>query len=162
MIRPAGAGDVAGILAVWNPAIRDTLATFNSAEKSAPEVAALIAGRQAAGRAFVVAEAAGAIAGFATYDQFRGGVGYARTMEHTIMLGPAAQGRGLGRALMAAIEDHARAGGVHSLLAGVSGGNPAGQAFHAALGYRVAAVLPQVGFKFGRWLDLVLMQKFLT
>jgi phosphinothricin acetyltransferase len=100
--------------------------------------------------------------GFASYAQFRGGVGYRHTMEHTIILGPAARGRGLGRALMTAIEDHARAGGTHSLFAGVSAGNPEGRAFHAAMGFAETAVLPQVGYKFGRWLDLVLMQKFLS
>jgi phosphinothricin acetyltransferase len=62
---------------------------------------------------------------------------------------------------MAAIEDHARAGGAHSMFAGVSSGNPSGVAFHAALGYREIAMLPEVGFKFGRWFDLHLMQKML-
>ena len=63
---------------------------------------------------------------------------------------------------MEAVEDHARQGGAHSIFAGVSSGNPAGIAFHAALGYREVAVLPEVGWKFGRLLDLHLMQKILT
>ena len=63
---------------------------------------------------------------------------------------------------MRAVEDHARMGGAHSMFAGVSGENPEGCAFHARLGYAEAAVLPQVGWKFGRWMDLVLMQKFLA
>jgi phosphinothricin acetyltransferase len=83
-------------------------------------------------------------------------------MEHTIQLAPEASGRGHGRALMTAVEDHARAGGAHSMFAGVSGENPEGRAFHARLGYVETAILPQVGWKFGRWMDLVLMQKILT
>jgi len=161
MIRAAAEGDIAGILAIWNPVIRDTLVTFNPVEKTAGEIARMIAERAAAGHGFLVAEEGG-VAGFATYGQFRGGAGYARTMEHTVMLAPSARGRGIGRALMAALEEHARAGGARSMFAGVSAANPEGRAFHARLGYAEAAVLPAVGFKFGRWLDLVLMQKFLA
>ena len=162
MIRPAGPGDVAGILAIWNPIIRDTAVTFNAAEKSGDEVAALIAARQAtAGHGFLVSEGEGGVAGFVTWGAFRGGVGYARTAEHTILLAPSARGRGLGRALMAAAGDAARGGGIHSLFAGISAENAAGVAFHAALGFAEVARLREVGWKFGRWMDLILMQKFL-
>jgi L-amino acid N-acyltransferase YncA len=159
MIRPYRAADAAAILAIWNPVIRETTITFSSEEKTAESLAAMIADRRAAGREFLVAETGEGLAGFATYAQFRGGNGYAQAMEHTVILGPAAWGRGLGRALMAAVEDHARAGGAHTMHAGVSGENRAGVAFHAAVGYLTVAVVPEVGRKFGRWLDLVLMQK---
>jgi L-amino acid N-acyltransferase YncA len=162
MIRNATADDAPGIAAIWNPVIRDTAITFNAAEKSEAEIATLIRDRQQAGHAFLVADEDGDIAGFATYAQFRGGVGYARTMEHTILLSPTAQGAGLGRALMIAIEAHARDAGAISIFAGVSAENLAGQAFHARMGYAQVAILQRVGFKFGRAMDLVLMQKFLT
>ncbi len=82
-------------------------------------------------------------------------------MEYTLVLAPSAHGRGIGRGLLTALEDHARQGGVHSMIAGVSAENPLGIAFPAALGYAPVAVLPEVGFKFGCWMDLHLMQKFL-
>lgn len=162
MIRPARSADAPAIAAIWNPVIRDTAITFNAQEKSDADIAAMIADRGAAGHGFLLAEIGDEVVGFATYSQFRGGVGYARTMEHTVLLSPAAHGKGLGRALMVGIEDHARAGGAHSLYAGVSAENPAGRAFHAAIGFAEIAILPAVGYKFGRWMDLVLMQKFLT
>ncbi len=161
-IRPATASDAAAVAAIWNPVIRDSASTFNAVEKTAADLAQSFAQKQAEGHAFLLAEADGGLLGFATYGQFRGGVGYARTVEHTIILAPAARGRGLGRALMAAIEDHARTAGAHSIFAGVSAENPSGRAFHAALGYAEVAVLREVGFKFGRWMDLVLMQKMLS
>lgn len=161
-IRPAEAQDAPAVAAIWNPIIRDTPVTFNSAEKTEAELVAAFADKPAQGHAFLLAEEDGKLLGFATYGQFRGGVGYARTMEHTIILGPDARGRGVGRALMTAIEDHARAAGAHSIFAGVSAENPAGRAFHAAMGYAEIAVVPEVGYKFGRWMDLVLMQKMLS
>ena len=157
-VRLATGLDAEAVAAIWNHYIRETSVTFNAQEKNAEEVAGLISTRPA----FFVALDQGRVAGFATYDQFRSGVGYARTMEHTIQLAPDASGRGHGRALMVAVEDHARAGGAKSMFAGVSGENPEGRAFHARLGYAETAVLPQVGWKFGRWMDLVLMQKFLA
>ena len=157
-VRQATEKDAGAVAEIWNHYIRNTAATFNAEEKTKAGVAALIAGRPA----FFVVPDQGPVAGFATYGPFRNGVGYARTVEHTIMLAPGASGQGYGRALMAAVEDHARAGGAHSVFAGVSAETPAGRAFHARLGYAEAAVLPQVGWKFGRWMDLVLMQKFLA
>jgi phosphinothricin acetyltransferase len=157
-VRLATGLDAEAVAAIWNHYIRDTAATFNSQEKTDAEVADLITGRPA----FFVAVDQDRIAGFATYGPFRGGIGYARTKEHTIMLAPDVSGRGHGRALMRAVEDHARIGGAHSMFAGVSGENPEGRAFHARLGYAETAVLPAVGWKFGRWMDLVLMQKFLA
>ncbi len=146
MIRAAEARDAGAIAALWNHYIRETLVTFAVAEKSGEEVSATIAARQAAGQAFLVAED-GALQGFASYAQFRGGAGYARTMEHTVLLSGAARGKGVGRALMARLEDHARAAGVHSLFGGVSGANPEGRAFHLAIGYAEVAVLREVGWK---------------
>ena len=122
----------------------------------------MIAMKAEAGHGFFVAtDTGGAVIGQASYGQFRGGQGYRTCMEHSINLAPGHLGQGTGRALMAAIEDHARAIGAHQMIAGVSGENAQGRAFHDRMGYRVIAVVPEAGFKFGRFMDLVLMQKFL-
>lgn len=161
MIRPAAETDAGAIAAIWNAVIRDTAITFTTEEKTKAGIGAMIAGGRAAGARVFVADEGGAVLGFSCHGQFRAGPGYARCMEHSIHLAPGARGRGLGRALLLATEAEAAAGGAHSMIAGISGENQAGVAFHAAMGYRKIAILPEVGNKFGRWMDLVLMQKFL-
>jgi phosphinothricin acetyltransferase len=120
----------------------------------------MIRGRDTAGHATFVADEKGLL-GFATYAQFRGGIGYATCMEHTVLLSPEARGRGLGSALVAAVCDHARAAGAHQMIAGVSAENPDGVAFHARMGFTEVARIRDAGRKFDRFIDLVLMQKFL-
>lgn len=157
IVRPARAEDADAIVAIQNPVIRDTAITFNSKEKTPDDIREAIRDLPC----FLVAEDEGRLLGFISYLQFRRGVGYARAMEHTIVMAPEARGQGAGRALMTAAEDHARRAGIGSLWAGVSGENPSGVAFHARLGYEEIARLPKVGFKFDRWMDLVLMRKWL-
>jgi phosphinothricin acetyltransferase len=161
ILRPADPADYPAILALWNPLIRETTTTFSSEEKTAGSLGEMVTQRRAGGHDFFVACDGAELLGLATYAQFRGGNGYSHAMEHTIILADAARGRGVGRALMLHLEAHARAGGAHTLFAGVSAENAAGIAFHAALGFREVARIPEVGRKFGRWLDLVLMMKFL-
>ncbi|MCG3268929.1 GNAT family N-acetyltransferase [Yoonia sp. I 8.24] len=153
MIRLATADDARHIAEIWNFAIRETTITFNPDEKSVAEVASLTA------NACFVWEQGNRILGFARYFQFRGGAGYRFTCEHTIMLHPDGQGQGGGRHLMAALCAHAKDAGMHTMFAGCSAENPGAVPFHAALGFEEVATLTQVGFKFDRWIDLVLMQK---
>lgn len=161
LIRLAEPADAGAIAALWNPYIRDTAVTFNAVEKTEADVAGMIADRARQGHATFVAVDGGALLGFATYAQFRAGVGYATSMEHSILLSPLARGRGVGRGLLRAICEHAAAAGAHHMIAGVSAENPDGVAFHAAMGFAEVARIPKAGFKFGRRIDLVLMQKFL-
>lgn len=161
IIRPCERSDLQSVGDLWNQAIRETLITFNSVEKTAEDMADLLTEKRRLGQGFFVAENAGVVVGFAVYGQFRNGIGYAPTMEHSIFLSPGARGKGAGRALMTMMEDFAATSGVHSMWAGVSSANPAGRDFHAALGYAEIATLREVGYKWGRWLDLILMQKIL-
>ncbi len=157
IIRDAEAADAGAIAAIWNHEIRDGVSTFNTIEKELGALKATLASEAV----FLVAEEAGEVLGFATFGPFRGGPGYARTMEHTIYLQDAARGKGIGRALMDALEVRARAAGVHVLVAGVGGENSAGIAFHTRIGFVEVARMPEVGRKFDRWMDLVLLQKML-
>jgi phosphinothricin acetyltransferase len=155
VIRPAVPEDARQIAAIWNHAIRETTNTFNPVERTEAEVVELTA------KNCLVWESEGRILGFARYFQFRGGEGYRFTVENTIMLHQDGYGQGIGRALMDALCVHAKAAGLHSMFAGCSAENPGAIAFHAKLGFQEVATLPEVGFKFGRWIDLVLMQKTL-
>lgn len=155
MIRAAKLSDAPQIAAIWNHAIRETTITFNPVEKSDDEVAALTA------QDCLVWKEQDQILGFARYFQFRGGEGYRFTVEHTIMLHADGHGQGGGRLLMAALFAHAKAAGLHSMFAGCSAENESAVNFHARLGFAKVATLPEVGFKFGRWIDLILMQKTL-
>ncbi len=157
MIRPAAAPDAPALWRIWTPVIRDTTAIFHTAERSEEEIAALTG----AGDPFLVWEEAGEVLGFARCFPFRAGNGYAHTVEHTILLAPAARGRGGGRALMEALLQEAGARGKHTMWGAVSAENAEGIAFHRACGFAEHGRLPQVGRKFGRWLDLVLMGRVL-
>lgn len=155
ILRDAISADAGAIAAIWNREIRDGVSTFNTVEKELGALKAAIASEAV----YVVAEEDSAVVGFATFGPFRSGPGYVHTMEHTIYLAEAARGRGVGRELMAALETAAKERGVYVLVAGVGGENSAGIAFHKAMGFVEVGRMPEVGRKFERWMDLVLLQK---
>ena len=161
-LRVATSDDAAGIKAIMAPIIEGSTASFASSERDVQDWERLIKSRLETGRAFYVAEFEGEIIGYATYGQFRPeNDGYRHTMEHSVYLGDAAQGQGLGRILMLMIEEHAREAGHHSMIGVIDAENGSSIAFHTALGYEIAGRLPKVGKKFDRWLDALFMQKFL-
>lgn len=153
-IRAAVAADAPAVVAIWNDVIRNSATTFTSQEKSTSDVTDMIAAQ-----AFLVAEHANRVIGFATFGPFRAGPGYARVAEHSIYIHPEAQGQNVGRALMNALETQARAQGVKHLIAGIGGEATQSIGFHARLGFEKVAHLPDVGWKFERAHDLILMQK---
>ncbi|MDO5631322.1 MAG: GNAT family N-acetyltransferase [Paracoccus sp. (in: a-proteobacteria)] len=157
MIRPARPDDAPGVGAIWNPIIRDTTISFWPVERHDTEIAALIAQRQADGHGFFVAETEGTITGFASYGQFRAGLGYAHSLEHSIHIAPQARGLGVGRALMEIMLDHAREGGGRIMVAGITGWNTGSVAFHTRFGFVHWGMIPNAGWKFGTWHDLILM-----
>lgn len=161
IVRAAEPGDAAQIAAIWNPIIRDTDLTFTSDEKRIEDIAGSIREKARSGQGFVVAQETDAVVGFASYGMFRSGPGYIHCVEHSIYLLPSAQGRGGGRALMVRLMDHAKTQGIHTMIAGIAGHNEAAIAFHSRIGFSPVAHLKEVGYKFGRRLDLVLMQQLL-
>jgi phosphinothricin acetyltransferase len=153
ILRDVTSADAEAIAEIWNREIRDGVSTFNTIEKELGAIKAAIASEAV----FKVVEEDDVAQGFATFGPFRSGPGYVHTMEHTIFLAAAARGKGAGRVLMEALEAEAKARDVHVLLAGVVGENAAGIAFHLRLDFAEVGRMPQVGQKFDRWMDLVLL-----
>lgn len=158
MIRPANTADIPALLEIWNPIIRDTSITFTDQKKSPEDLARMLTAKAGMGQPFLVAETKEGLAGFATYGAFRSGPGYTHIAEETILLSDWAWGRGIGRQLIGTLADHARDAKIGSLIAGISGENLPAIAFHKAVGFVERGRIPRAGWKFGRWIDLVLMQ----
>lgn len=97
----------------------------------------------------------GGVIGYACYGPFRDKAGYAHTVEHSVYVAEGRRSGGAGRMLMAALIDYARGRDVHVMVGVLDAENAASRAFHQRLGFVESAVLPQVGRKFGRWLDIV-------
>jgi L-amino acid N-acyltransferase YncA len=171
-VRAAGEGDLPGILAIYNHAVEHTTAIWNDALVDLDNRRAWWRARVDAGLPVLVAVEAGgsgasasgdgaAVLGYASYGPFRPFDGYRHTVEHSVYVAQAARRRGVARALVTALIADARATGLHAMLGGIAADNEASLRLHAALGFVETGRLPEVGQKFGRWLDLVFMQKLL-
>ena len=160
-IRDAIESDLPAILAITNEAIANTTAVWNNTPATLEARTAWMRDRQARGFPVLVATDGGKVLGFASFGDFRPFEGYLHTVEHSIYVAPEAQGRGVGKALLEALVGRARALGKHVIVGGIEAGNTASIALHARAGFVETGRLPEVGRKFGRWLDLVFMQLML-
>lgn len=117
-----------------------------------------LAERRADGYPVIVAEVDGRVAGYATYSQWRPHQGYRLTVEHSVYVVEEFRGRGVATTLMGALVERATAEGRHVMIAGICSTNAGSIALHERLGFTTVAVVPEVGRKFDRWLDLTLMR----
>lgn len=159
LIRPAEDEHLPGILAIYNQVIAHSTAVYSSAPVDLSERKAWLELRRGRGFPVLVAIEAGEVAGFASYGDWRAASGYLFTVEHSVHVRVDLRGKGIGRALMAALLAEAKAQGKHAMVGGVDASNTASIAFHHSLGFESVAYLREVGHKFGRWLDLVFVQK---
>ncbi len=158
-IRDAHAGDIEGILAIYNDAVANTTAIWNETLVDAANRAAWLADRQRLGYPVLVAiDDQGAVAGYASFGDWRAFDGYRHTVEHSVYVHQNARGAGLGKLLMQALIERARAIGKHVMVAGIEAGNTASIQLHERLGFTQVGLLPEVGTKFGQWLDLAFLQ----
>ena len=162
-IRPAAAADLEAIQRIYAHHVRTGLASF---EETPPDLAEMTRRWQAiaeAGLPYVVArDAAGEIAGYAYAGAYRPRSAYRFTVEDSIYLDPRFVGRGLGRALLARLIEDATALGKRQMIAVIGdSANHASIGVHKAMGFELTGTFKAVGFKFGRWVDSVLMQRCL-
>jgi L-amino acid N-acyltransferase YncA len=159
ILRPATEADLPGILAIYNDAVLNTTASWNETVVDLDDRRAWLALRRAQNYPVLIAEAEGAVAGYASFGDFRPFDAYRHTVEHSVYVAAGARGRGLGRALVQALFPLALDRGKAVMIGGIDAANRPSLAMHERLGFRETGRLPGVGRKFGRSLDLVLMQK---
>ena len=106
----------------------------------------------------LVSEENGVVTGYASYGDWRNFDGFRHTVEHSVYIHPEYQGQGLGNVLLAALIEEAKRRGKHVMVAGIESQNHASLHLHAKHGFVTTGQMPQVGTKFGRWLDLTFMQ----
>jgi phosphinothricin acetyltransferase len=162
MLRAAAATDLPAITAIYAHHVLHGLASF---ETEAPPLAEMTRRFEAivgAGYPYLVAVQEGTVLGYAYANHYRTRPAYRFTVEDSIYVAPDAVGRGIGRALLARLVAECEARGYRQMLAVIGDSeNTASIAVHRACGFTHKAVLDAVGFKFGRWVDSVLMQRAL-
>lgn len=164
IIREARDTDIAAITGIFNEWIPTRTITWREELATLEERSAWLDRQRDAGYPTIVAEEEGEVLGYASYGSFRGEgkwPGYRQTVEHTVHVRSGHWRRGIGRALVEALIERARAAGIHVMIGAIDGDNLDSIRFHERLGFVVVGRLPQTGQKFGRWLDLVLMQRVL-
>ncbi len=158
-IRDALPTDAEGVMAIYNDAVTHSTAIWNEVLVDAPNRRQWMADRQAAGFPVLVAvDAEGHVLGYASFGPWRAFDGYRHTVEHSVYVHQGCRGGGIGKALMQALIERARALGKHVMVAAIEAGNTGSIALHQRLGFQQTGLMPEVGTKFGRWLDLVFLQ----
>lgn len=161
-LRDAIEADLPAILAIYNGVIASSTAVYATEPVPLAERAAWLAARREREFPVLVAVDAGAVVGFASFGDFRGGWNaYRYSVEHSVHVHPDCRSRGAGRQLVEALVPRAVALGKHVMIGGIDAANAASIRFHARLGFQQVAHFREVGHKFGRWLDLVFMQRML-
>ena len=158
IVRHACKEDCAAIGEIYNHAVLHTAAIWNDKTVDTDNRIAWFEARTLAGYPVLVSEENGVITGYASFGDWRAFDGFRHTVEHSVYVHPDHQGQGIGRTLMVALINEARAIGKHVMVAGIEAQNHASIHLHETLGFVTTGQMPQVGTKFGRWLDLTFMQ----
>jgi L-amino acid N-acyltransferase YncA len=152
MIRDATEGDLPAICAIYNDAVLNTTAIWNEQPVDLANRQAWFEARQAQRYPILVALENGEVTGYASFGDWRPFEGFRYSVQ---------RGKGLGPRLMQTLIERARSADKHVMVAAIESGNQASIRLHERLGFVTTGQMPQVGVKFGRWLDLTFMQLIL-
>lgn len=161
LIRDLTEEDLPAVLEIYNDAVARTTAIWNERLVDLENRRLWVADRARAGYPILVAVEGDTVLGYASFGDWRAFDGYRHTVEHSVYVRGDRRGAGIGRALMEALIQRARARGKHVMVAGIEAGNAASIRLHEALGFVQTGVMRQVGCKFGQWLDLAFLQLLL-
>ncbi|MGG5817193.1 N-acetyltransferase family protein [Falsiroseomonas sp. HW251] len=163
VIRDATPADVPAISAIYAHHVLHGTGTFEEDPPDEAEIAARLARVQGSGWAWLIAEdEAGDVIGYSYFAQFRDRSAYRHTAENAIYVRDDVRGQGVGKALVQALVERAEAAGFRQMLAVIGDSENTGSiGLHVSLGFRQVGVLKSVGVKFGRWVDVVMMQRTL-
>jgi L-amino acid N-acyltransferase YncA len=162
IIRDATDADAPAIQAIYSHHVLTSVASFEETPPSVDDMRARRASVLQHGLPYLVAELDGRVAGYAYATPYRPRAAYRHTIEDSIYIDDTCRGRGVGRALLAALIERCEAGPWRQMIAVIADGGRGGStSLHTALGFEVIGTLKAVGFKHGRWLDSTLMQRAL-
>jgi phosphinothricin acetyltransferase len=162
VLREAREADVRRIAAIYAHHVLTGLASFEVEPPDEAEIARRLTDVRSRGLPYLVAEADARVVGYAYAAPYRGRLAYRHTLEDSVYVDPGCTGRGVGQALLERLVAECAARGYRQLVAVIGdSGNRASIALHEACGFARVGLLPAVGFKLGRWVDSVLMQRAL-
>lgn len=160
-VRDARVDDLPAILNIFNEAIANSTAVWFDSLDDLQGRRRWFEARQGCGFPILVAVEEGSVLGYSTFAEFRPWHGYRHTVEHSIYVRADRRRTGIGRILLCALIERATASRAHAMVGAIEALNHASLALHAGLGFTEVARMPEVGCKFGRWLDLVFVQRLL-
>ena len=158
-VQPATHADLPGILEIYNEAVLNTTATYDYEPRTLEHRTQWFEERKRDDYPVFVAVESGRVIGWSALNPFHARFGYRFTAENSVYVAADMRGRGVGKVLLAPLVEGAKARGLHAIIATIDADNEASIRLHARFGFEKVGHFKQTGFKFGRWLDVVYMER---
>ena len=161
-IRAASPEDLSAIMEILNYEILNTSSNYDETPKTLQEMEIWFEDKIKNNYPVLVAVQDGKVAAYATYGRFRNKYGYRFSAEHSVYVAKAHRASGIGTELFKVLIQKAKEQNYHSLIAGIDASNKGSIRFHEKFGFKEVGRIPESAYKFGKWLDLIFMQKMLS